>query len=105
MPEKNQAQIAELTEEEEELNERRIEIEASIQKVLSSLQNETKKFLTEEDELQAEQIQVKKKYDDSRLAVKIIFSTRWKHLNYFNIDFSIFWLYSSNSQNQNVIFI
>lgn len=73
MPEKNQAQIADLTEEEKVLNERRIEEEASFQKVMSSLQKETKSFQEEKDKLQAEQIQVKKKYDDTRSAVRLIF--------------------------------
>lgn len=73
IPEKNQAEIADLTEEEKILNERRIEEEAAFQKIMSSLQKETKNFQEEKDKLQAEQIHLKKKYDDMRSAVRIFF--------------------------------
>lgn len=69
IPQKNQDEIKKLTAEEAVLNEKRKEEEVAFQAVMSSLQEETKGFQEEKDKLQAEQIKVKKAFDDMRSAV------------------------------------
>lgn len=86
VPEDNHKQIERLTDEETELNKRRQEEEAAFQAVMSSLQQETKAFQEEKDKLQAEQIKLKKKYDDMRTAV----SYRSRSLSIFQIIRLIF---------------
>jgi len=71
VPEKNRAEIETLSAEEKVLDEQRKAEEAAFQEVMSSLQQETKVFQEEKDKLQAEQMKLKKTYDDMKSAVRL----------------------------------
>ena len=74
LPEKNRAEIEKLSADEKELNEQRKQEELAFQKIMSSLQKETKGFQEEKDKLQADQIKLQKTYDEMKSAVKFLCS-------------------------------